>query len=96
MPNFEGTVVNQPSTNSWQVLSCPGTVRLTFQVANAGIIYQLGTGFPAPVFDAKEQPLLPGFHPRERAVDAVRFKSLAAGSPAQVSIETATGAEIGS
>ncbi|MFL5901254.1 MAG: hypothetical protein ACJ75S_08665 [Solirubrobacterales bacterium] len=95
MTDFSGTVVNQPSADAWQTLVCPGTVRLTFQVANAAIVYQLGTGFTSPVFDSKEQPLLPGFHSRERTVDAVRFKSLAAGVPAQVSIETATEGETG-
>ena len=95
MADFEGTVINAASTDAWQELRCPGTMLVIFHVFNAGILYQLGRGEPAAVFDGRSQPLFPGFHPRTRLVDAVRFKSLVGGTPAQVSIETATPADVG-
>jgi hypothetical protein len=98
---FTGTVVNQPSSDAWQVLSCPSTVRLTFNVlppkgaTTGGIVYQLGRSIPATVWEDDDQPLPPGMHTRERRVDAVRFKSLVPGKPAIVSIETATAEQVG-
>jgi len=90
MAEFAGSVINQVSTDVWQILTCPGAHEVIFQIANAAIVYQYGDGIGRPVFSDQTQPLLPGFHVRDqRPCDAVRFRSLKAGTPAAVSIETA-------
>jgi hypothetical protein len=91
MTDFSGSVINQPSTDAWQVLRCPGAEEVIFTVANAGIVFQFGDGTVAVLWSDVQNPLMPGFHVRDqRSCDAVRFKSLKAGDPAQVSIEVSS------
>lgn len=95
MADFEGTVINAASADDWLEVRCPGTMLFTFQVFDAGILYQLGRGVPALSYAPRQFALFPGFHTRARLVDGLRFKSLLAGAPARVTLETATPNEIG-
>lgn len=88
--DFSGGIANKPTTDKWQTLSCPGAREVVFQVANAAIQFQFGDGVGQAVWDDEPRVLLPGYHVRDqRPCDAVRFKSLKAGAPAQLTVETA-------
>lgn len=79
--------VDTTSTDSYQELQCPGTIQVTAQVSNAAISIGFGTGgngaAGAAVYGADEV-LLPVVGGLERECDAIRFKSYAPGTPAQV------------
>jgi hypothetical protein len=71
------------------------TERVNFQVANAGIAYQLGTQrYGVPVW-GPESVLLPGKFSFDRNTNGVRIRSLVAGAPAQVTVDALTPTDLG-
>jgi hypothetical protein len=84
---------NQPTadvfpTSTGPVLLCPGTVRLRVHIDNAGVLWQFAEADPTPRWgEHPEATLLPGVYSLDQSCDAVRFRSLAAGKPAQVSVQ---------
>jgi hypothetical protein len=80
-------LVNAPTTDGYSpaaTLQCGGSQAIALTVANAAVLYQLGHGIAAPVWDS-EQFALPGVWTLPGA-DAIRIRSAAAGKPAQVSV----------
>lgn len=71
-------------------LLCPQAAIVVLSIANAAVYAQFGLGIGPPNYEETQHPLLPGIwtFPRrlQPALDAVRCKSLAAGTPARVSI----------
>lgn len=68
-------------------VKAPGAVRWTLAIANASVVYQLGQGWPGPVWDTEERLLPPTIGSIERRCDAIRFRSATAGQPARVSAD---------
>jgi hypothetical protein len=66
----------------------PGIYSLEQRVDNAGVLWQFAEADPTPRWDEHpEATLLPGVYSLDQSCDAVRFRSLAAGKPAQVSVQ---------
>jgi hypothetical protein len=63
----------------------PGSVRVTGEIINAAVRYQLGVGSP-PEW-GEESQWAPGWRALSRACDAVRVRSAAPGLPARVTVE---------
>lgn len=81
------SLLNQPTADGYTPaaeLGCPGARTIALTVSNAAILYQLGYGRGAPVWDT-EQQAIPGVWTLPKG-DAIRCRSLAAGHPAQVSV----------
>lgn len=80
---------NIPTTLAYtggQTLLAPGTERLLVHVRNAAVFYQLGDGWPVPVWrDEVFAP--PGTYGLDRKCDAIRVRSVNAGAAAQVTID---------
>jgi hypothetical protein len=64
-------------------LLCPAAQLLILHVRNASAYYELGKGTPMPVWQGAK-PILPGTLVLSTRFDALRVKSLKAGTPAQV------------
>lgn len=75
-------------------LEHPRSVRVNFQVFNAAIVYQLGRGRGGVVYSG-DVFLGPGIYSLDRVCDGVRFRSAAAGQPAQVTVELLAVEEVG-
>jgi hypothetical protein len=73
-------------------LLCPQTQRLTVHVRNANAYYQLGHGYPVPIWDVDEVFFPAGSDSMARSCDAIRVRSALAGAPAQVTIDAQDGA----
>lgn len=57
-------------------LTCPGTARLNITVDNGAAYYQLGEGWPTPMWAMDEIPILPGNAALDRRCDAIRLRSI--------------------
>lgn len=83
-------VLDTKTTDSYQELVCPGTTRVTIQVSNALIYIGFGEGGDGKPGGARYPPgdeaLLPSTAGLTRRCDAIRIKSYAAGTPADVKL----------
>lgn len=80
-------VFNGPTTDQYQYLLCFGSQKLNIQVSNAAILLGFGTGGgPVPLWDLNDEPYLPVIGSLVREFDALRFKNLNAGVPAQLTL----------
>lgn len=75
--------------------SCPGCVRVNFDVANATIYYQLGYHSGGSIIWRPERFLVPGFRSFDRQFDAIRVRSAVSGQPAQVTVDVLTPHDVG-
>lgn len=80
---------NVPTSDAYSdatTLRAPGSQRITMDVRNAAIFYQLGAGLEGTLW--RDEVFCP---PRswsgDRVFDAVRVRSAVAGTPAQVTID---------
>lgn len=76
------------TTDSYQYVSCPGTVRVTLQVSNAAVLIGFGSGYGPPGsarYDTDEN-YLPTQGSVSRLCDEIRIKSAAVGKPATVNL----------
>jgi hypothetical protein len=69
-------------------LLCYGARRITWQTANAAIVYQLGHGSPPSFEGEPERPLLPVVGTVAQPCDAIRYRNQTPGVVAQVQIAT--------
>jgi hypothetical protein len=87
--------IDTTSTDAYQELQCPGTIRVTAQISNAAISINYGQGGrgrpDAAVYPPGDEVLLPSFGGLDRQCDAIRFKSYAAGTPANVKLTAIPG-----
>jgi hypothetical protein len=79
-------------------LECPGTVKLNIFVLNNGAFVQMtgSRGVGPNVQQGTERPevfLPPAMYSLNRAIERVRFRSSAAGAPANVTVEALVAGE---
>lgn len=82
-------VLDTITTDSYQELSCPGARSVTIQVSNAGASIGFGQGGDGRAGTAtygQDEPFLPVVAGLARACDAIRVKSYATGTPANVKV----------
>lgn len=73
----------------------PGAVRIFFQVANAGVLYQEDKSDEGKGLWTEERFLTPSIGSFDRQCSGLRFRSAVAGTPAQVSVELLDEDELG-
>ena len=77
-------------------LSCPDTARFNVTVTNAAVRYRRAEIPPGGggVRWSDDKFLPPGGYSLERLIDAIKFKSAAAGKPARVTVDTISATEL--
>jgi len=82
-PTFNGA-----TTDQWQQLvGCNGAQKLRGSISNAGVLINFALdGFTIPSWESSDEPYLPSLFSIVRPFIAVRFKSLVAGVPAQLTL----------
>lgn len=87
------------TTDDYQYLSCPGTSFIQALIQNAGVVVGYGTmtgssGPEAANYPMYDQTMLPGSFPVPQRCDAIRFKSMTPGVPAQIQIVARPNSEL--
>lgn len=78
------------TTDDYQIVACPDTVRVSIQIHNASIVLGFGRGNP-PYYDPwADETLAPMNATLQRRCNSVRIKSAITGLPALVFLKTLT------
>ncbi len=97
MPFVRNNATSADAYSAANTLECPSTVRFVLQVNNAAIYLQrsgaLGVAPGGETF-MPEVLFVPGIYPFNRRTNRLRWRSAAAGVPAQVTIEALTEADL--
>ena len=85
-----GFVLDTNTTDQYQELPCPGTQSVTVQVSTASIYIGFGRGGDGrkgtAIYPPGDEVLLPVVGGLDRECDAIRVKSYAVGTPANVKL----------